>query len=151
MPEPDEDERREEAFLALIRFAEHGGQERPDSYNILHGNGHIGDLSKHLAKPATKWGHTSTAAGAYGITQGTYNFAVSAGAAHNFYPASQDAIARFLINRAGALRYIWEGQLDAAFSSLNHTWASWPGGSQQEVNSKEAKHYFWSRLGEAVR
>ena len=98
-------------------------------------------------KLVPKWHHSSTAAGAYGITRGTYDEAVKAHVVFDFSERSQD-IAIWLISYNGAQWSIWDGQLDAAFSALNPTWSSLPGGSQQELTSDEAKQYFWSRLGE---
>ena len=42
-----ENERREKAFLALIRYAEFNQQERPDAYHTRNGNDHFADLSRH--------------------------------------------------------------------------------------------------------
>ena len=137
-----------EAFLALIRYAENGKQDRSDAYTRLYGGGYFGGFSTHPRKKVTKWHHTSTSAGAYQITAPTYDDAVKAHVAHDFSERSQDAIAVWRITHKGAQWAIWEGKPDAAFSTLNHIWSSLPGGSQQELTSEEAKQYFWTRLGE---
>ncbi|WP_428392755.1 hypothetical protein [Lichenicoccus sp.] len=149
MPDADENERRLQAFLALIRYAESGKQERSDAYTRLYGGAHFHGFSNHPRHKVTRWQHTTTAAGAYGITADTYDDAVKAHVVHDFSEPSQDAIATWRINHRGALWNIWDGRLDAAFTALNQTWSSLPGGGQQEITSEEAKRYVWNRLGEA--
>ncbi len=63
-----------------------------------------------------RYGRTSTAAGAYAITNDTYEWAVSHGIAHDFSEAFQDAIALGIIHRAGADPAIRDQHLEAAFA-----------------------------------
>ena len=137
MPASDENQKRLEAFLALIRYAENGKQDRPDAYTRLYGGGHFGGFSTHPRKKVTKWHHISTAAGAYGIIEDKYDEAVKAYVVHDFSERSQDTIAVSLITHPGAQRDIWDGNLDSAFIKLNRIWSSLPGGSQQELTSGE--------------
>ncbi len=140
-----------DAFLALIRYAEHGKQDRPDANNSLYGGGYFSDLSKHPRLDVSKWNHRSSASGAYGIVKGLYDDAVKAHVVHDFSERFQDAIAQWRIaNRVGAQWDIWDGKLDAAFMKLNQTWSSLPGGAGEELTSDEAKQYFWNRLGETA-
>ena len=148
MPAVDEDQRREAAFLALIRYSEAGGHERTDTYTMNYGNHYFSNMATHPRKSYTRWGHSSDAAGAYGIKSGTYDDAVRKGVAHNFYPPSQDAVALWLIERDHALDDIHAGRLDVAFSKLGSTWSSLPTGRAQEVSESEAVAYFWKQLGE---
>lgn len=148
MPASDENQKRLEAFLALIRYAENNNQERSDSYTRLNGGGHFGSFSTHPKKGVPDPHHGSTAAGAYQITVPTYNDAVKGLVVHDFSERSQDLIALWRITHRGAKGAIEDGNLDAAFAALNLTWSSLPGEGQQKLTSDEAKQYFWGRLGE---
>ena len=147
----DDHEKRKEAFLALLRYAEHAKRDDPDAYHSLYGNGHFGSLQTHPKKSVVRWGHKSDAAGAYSITGDTYEDAKKKGQVSDFSERSQDTIAWNIVTHQGAQWLIWDGNLDAAFSSLNRRWSALPGGSQQELTADEAKRYFWDRLGDSTR
>jgi lysozyme len=139
-----ENERREQAFLALIRYAESNKQERPDAYNIRNGGDHFYDIQHHPGRRTT--GHRSSASGAYQITAETYNELVRRGGPSDFSPQAQDALARHLTDEKGALPLIWDGQLQGAFSLLNSTWNSLTGGAHQLITETEAEAYFWQQV-----
>ena len=148
MPGRDEHDRRERAFLALLRHAEFGGREDHNVYHSLYGNGHFANLTTHPNKKVTRWGHVSTAAGAYGTTKPAYDDAVKHGVIHDFSEASQDKIALFIIHHREADQAIQDGDLDTAFALLHGQWSSLPGGSQHELTPEQAKAYFWKQLDE---
>ena len=144
-----ENERREQAFLALIRNAEFNQQERPDAYYTRIGNDHFTDLSKHPGpRPANS--HVSSASGAYQIVWDTYERLVAAGASTDFHEQSQDQLALRLIDERGALPLIWEGHLHGAYALLNRTWNSLPGGAHHLISEKAADKYFWDKVQECV-
>ena len=125
MPAATENERREQAFLALIRYAESNQQERPDAYHIINGGSHFLDLHQHPGP--SKRPHHSSAAGAYQIMYKTYKDLVSRGGPRDFSVDSQDKLALQMLQEKGVLPLIWDGQLPGAFSLLNGTWNSLPG------------------------
>ena len=144
MPHMNENERREQVFLALLRYAESDKQERPDAYNRRNGGSHFFDMNRHPG-PAAR-GAQSSASGAYQITLDTYNDLVKHGAPKDFSPQAQDELALQILREKGALPLIWNGQLQAAFLMLNRTWNSLPGGACQLITEKEAEDYFWQHL-----
>lgn len=146
MPAMNENERREQAFLALIRYAEADKQERADVYTVRNGGSHFHDMHRHPGK-ATQKG-CSSASGAYQITFPTYNDLVNHGGPSDFSPHSQDELALQILSEAGALPLIWDGQLQGAFLMLNHKWNSLPGGTHQLITDKDAETYFWQKSGE---
>ena len=82
------------------------------------------------------------------VTSKTYDDYVGRGVACNFEDYSQKAIALAITRDAGALPYIWVGNLKAASSLLNRRWSSLPGGGQQELTEDEAEQCFYDQLGE---
>lgn len=118
------------AFLLMLRQAE--GTASADGYAALYGyrpgNGKVfTDFSKHPnVYFKTPWGGT-TAAGAYQITFGTYKDAAAATGLTDFSPATQDAMAVWLIDRRGrALQDVLAGRVQAAIAKLGNIWASLP-------------------------
>lgn len=77
MPATNENEWREQAFLALIRYAEANKQERPDAYHVRNGGRLFYDMHRHPG-PKLKTEHSS-ASGAYQITYDTYSRMVEHG------------------------------------------------------------------------
>ena len=114
-----ENERRERAFLALIRYAESNKQERSDAYNRRNGGSHFYNMHRHPGPKAK--GEASSASGAYQITFSTYEGLVKRGGPKDFSEQSQDELALQLLRESGALPPIWDGQLAGAFSTLNTT------------------------------
>ena len=149
MPDTTENERREKAFLALIRYAEFNQQERPDAYYTRNGNDHFADMSRHPG-PRPAGSRKSSASGAYQITYETYLRLVKAGGPTDFSAASQDRLALLELDQAGVLPLIWDGHLHGAYSLLNRIWNSLPGGGKHLISEKEADEYFWSKVGENV-
>ena len=149
MPALTENERREQAFLALIRYAESNKQERPDAYHRRNGGSHFYDMHRHPGPKAK--GAISSASGAYQITLKTYEELVSRSGPSDFSERSQDELALQILREKGVLPLIWDGQLQGAFAMLNRTWNSLPGGSCQLISEDEAEAYFWKQLGEVPK
>lgn len=82
-----------QAFLKLIRFAEHFPDTSDDFYDTLYGGGRFSGYDAHPNKAVSRWGHTSTAAGAYQILYTTWAEAKKQGIVIDFTPASQDQLA----------------------------------------------------------
>ena len=141
-----ENERREQAFLALIRYAESNKEERPDAYHRRNGGSYFANLHHHPG-PKRK-GKASSASGAYQITFETYEELVGRGGPRNFSERSQAEMALQILREKGVLPLVWDGQLQGAFLMLNRTWNSLPGGAHQLISEDEAEAYFWQQLGE---
>jgi len=130
------------AFLRLIRYAEH---HKDDSsvYNTLYGGGHFSGYATHPNKNGTtRWGHTSPAAGAYQILWSTWDEQRRRGLVKDFSPAAQDAIAREKLKTRGATPYIEKGDIESAIPKLRKEWTSLPGAAQSKMSMQEARHLF---------
>lgn len=114
-------ERNRKKILDLIAKAEGA------DYDTIVGGSKFQDFSKHpnIVGLRTKEG-PSTAAGRYQITGTTYRDVAGKHGISDFSPASQDAIALKLIERAGALDLIDKGDFSGAINKLGRTWASLP-------------------------
>lgn len=114
-------ERNRKKILDLIAKAEGA------DYDTIVGGSKFQDFSKHpnIVGLRTKEG-PSTAAGRYQITGTTYSDVAGKHGISDFSPASQDAIALKLIERAGALDLIDKGDFSGAINKLGRTWASLP-------------------------
>lgn len=124
------------AFLIMIQYSE--GTFGKDGYRKLYGGGLFNDLSKHPDTKVTKWGITSTAAGAYQILSKTWNEIQSKLKLPDFSPLSQDKAAIELIRRRKALEDVMAGRFAQAIAKCKREWASLPGAGygQNEKNVK---------------
>lgn len=124
------------AFLIMIQYAE--GTYGKDGYKMLYGGGYFGDYSKHPNTKVTKWGITSTAAGAYQILNKTWNELQVRLKLPDFSPLSQDKAAIELIRRRKALDDVYAGRFAEAIAKCRKEWASLPGAGygQNEKNVK---------------
>lgn len=124
------------AFLIMIQYSE--GTYGKDGYRKLYGGGYFNDLSKHPNIPVTKWGITSTAAGAYQILNKTWIDLQAKLKLHDFSPLSQDKAAIELIRRRKALDDVMAGRFAQAIEKCKKEWASLPGAGygQREKNAK---------------
>ncbi len=146
------------AFLSTIRYAENSGpgQTEPLGYNALYGGGTFTDetyeecpscYAKHPNKAITKWGITSTAAGAYQFLGGQNWDSLNL---PDFSPLSQDKGALILIHRQekynpkakGVIEDIKNENIISAAKKLNRTWTSLPGGDQEGLNENEFLNKF---------
>lgn len=124
------------AFLIMIQYSE--GTFGKDGYRMLYGGGIFNDLSKHPNTRVTKWGITSTAAGAYQILNKTWNELQTKLKLPDFSPLSQDKAAIELIRRRKALEDVMAGRFAQAIEKCKKEWASLPGAGygQNEKNAK---------------
>ena len=124
------------AFLTMIQYAE--GTYGQDGYRKLYGGALFNDLSKHPNTPTTKWGITSTAAGAYQILSRTWTELQAKLRLPDFGPLSQDKAAIELIRRRKALEDVMAGRWTQAIEKCKKEWASLPGAGygQNEKNIK---------------
>lgn len=133
------------AGLATIKHTE-GADRQANPYATVYGyEFEITDFSDHPANlgwkggPITRGvyaGKVSTAAGAFQINGPTWNTRIQP-ALHlpDFSPASQDAAAVWLIDKAGALDALKAGDM-ATFCQLCHAlWASLPGSTAGQGGS----------------
>lgn len=122
------------AFLIMIQYAE--GTYGKDGYRRLYGGGSFNDFSKHLNSPQTKWGITSTAAGAYQILNKTWVELQGKLGLIDFSPVNQDKAAIELIRRRKALDDVYAGRFTQAIAKCRKEWASLPGAGygQNEKN-----------------
>lgn len=124
------------AFLIMIQYSE--GTFGKDGYRKLYGGGYFNDLSKHPNTKVTKWGITSTAAGAYQILNKTWVEIQAKLKLPDFGPLSQDKAAIELIRRRKALEDVMAGRFAQAIEKCRKEWASLPGAGygQSEKNAK---------------
>ena len=120
------------AFLIMIQYSE--GTYGKDAYNMLYGGQLFTDYSDHPNSPVSKWGITSTAAGAYQILYRTWQGVQQSLGLQDFSPLSQDRAAIELIRRRGALDDALAGRFSIAVDKCRKEWASLPGAGygQQE-------------------
>ena len=131
-----------QAFMKLIRYAEHYPDESDNFYFSLYGGGRFTDPSRHPNKAVTKWGHTSTAAGAYQILYSTWAEAKRHGEVLDFSAASQDILAFEKIRSRGALSAVCAGDVSGACLRLTREWTSLPGGAQTRMTFAIAQAAF---------
>jgi muramidase (phage lysozyme) len=122
------------AFLIMIQYAE--GTYGKDGYRKLYGGGYFNDYSRHPNTKVTKWGITSTAAGAYQILSKTWAELQAKLKLPDFSPVSQDKAAIELIRRRKALEDVYAGRFAQAIAKCKKEWASLPGAGygQNEKN-----------------
>lgn len=113
------------AFLIMIQHAE--GTYGQDGYRKLYGGGMFTDFSRHPNQKQTKWGITSTAAGAYQILSKTWAELQKTLNLPDFSPVSQDRAAIELIRRRKALEDVYAGRFAQAIAKCRKEWASLPG------------------------
>lgn len=127
------------AFLKLLRWCEHYPHEPSEAnYKTMYGGGTFESFDDHPRKYVTKWGKTSSAAGAYQITVATFDEFKKKLGLKDFTPASQDAIALAIIKQAGAISLIDEGKIEDAIRKLTGRWSSLPGGIHSRIQMTDA-------------
>lgn len=135
-------ERNVRAFLRLVRYAEHN-KDSDDVYSTMYGGGRFTGFATHPnPKGVTRWGHTSTAAGAYQILYGTWKEAKDRGLVSDFSPESQDLIAREKLRTRGALSNVEAGDIEHAIPLLRNEWSSLPGAKQSTMTMQDARARF---------
>lgn len=155
-----------EAFLYVIRASEHVfPRDVENCYDIFYGGSRFSDMSDHPVLTGEKKGVplsdnvcaasglgpgcVSTAAGAYQIIKPTWRRVREiAPRLENFFPASQDAAARRLLQECGALPLIEMGDIEGAVAKASKLWASLPGSTAQQNPKKFA--YVADRFAEGL-
>lgn len=136
-----------QAFLKLIRFAEHYPDPSDSFYGTLYGGGRFSGYTVHPNTAVTRWGHTSTAAGAYQILYPTWAEAKKRGVVLDFTPASQDKLAFEKLRSRGALDAVCSGDLPTAYALLGAEWTSLPGARQTRMSIQDGEKAFVSYGG----
>lgn len=121
------------AFLRMIRDAEHSGLPYPDAdrYRAMFGGEFFASFADH---PRQRFAFTqtdgktnyTTAAGAYQFIAPTWDALRARLGLPDFSPPSQDAAAVELIRERGALADVQAGRFDEAVMKLGRIWASLP-------------------------
>lgn len=117
------------AYLRMIKAAEGG------DYNITFGNHTISDFSKHpnirVKFDDRAGGGVSTAAGAYQITNPTWNSMAPRIAANDFEKQNQDRVALALaLEKPGMREAIMSGDVDAMVKGSNSIYTSLAGSKE---------------------
>lgn len=134
------------AFLIMIQYSE--GTLGKDAYRKLYGGGLFDDLSKHPNRPVSKWGLTSTAAGAYQILNKTWQGLSQKLKLTDFSPQNQDRAAIELIARRKALDDVMAGRFAQAIAKCRKEWASLPGaGYNQSEKTPKALALVYKAAG----
>ncbi|OJW32904.1 MAG: hypothetical protein BGO54_13725 [Sphingobacteriales bacterium 46-32] len=109
----------------MIQYAE--GTIGMNAYRMLYGGSLFNDYSRHPNIAITKWGVTSTAAGAYQFLYSTWAIVQRELRLPDFSPVSQDKAAIELIRKKEALTDVLAGNIVQAIYKCRKVWASFPG------------------------
>lgn len=112
------------AMMALIRVGE--GTAGANGYRTVFGGGTFEGYADHPRLKVTRWGLTSTAAGAYQALASTWDETKRLMNLPDFSPASQDLFCLGRIAARGAVDDVIRGDLRTAIRKLNKEWASLP-------------------------
>lgn len=114
-----------QAMLRVIRTGE--GTADSGGYSRLFGGGNFTGFADHPRQKITKWGLTSTAAGAYQFLASSWDETKRTMGLVDFSPASQDLAALGRLAARGALDDVLAGRFTSAIKKINREWASLPG------------------------
>lgn len=117
--------RNVQAMLRVIRAGE--GTADDGGYSRLYGGQQFKSYADHPRQSVTRWGITSTAAGAYQFLSSTWDETRRIMNLPDFSPRSQDLGAVGRIAARGALADVIAGRFTTAIKKLNKEWASLPG------------------------
>jgi muramidase (phage lysozyme) len=143
------------ATMATIRTTE--GHGTPLAYDTYYGGGKMKDYTDHPGEIVKKWGHASSAAGAYQIMKNTW-FDVGKAKGlksilglNDISPESQDKVVVYLINRVkGANDLLQEGDYMGALSKLKGTWTSLRGGIHEWEEGNSNSIFLEQRANELI-
>lgn len=138
----DVDDPNVQAFLRLIRFAEHYPDDTDNWFDSLYGGGKFTGYQSHPNQNVHKWNKTSTAAGAYQILYGTWKEAKDKDIVADFTPASQNKLAFTKLKSRGALTAVCAGDVRGACGKLASEWTALPGAKQMRMTMKIAEDAF---------
>ncbi|MEQ9937797.1 glycoside hydrolase family 104 protein [Pectobacterium polonicum] len=137
------------SYLDAISRAEGTSGYMNSGYNTMFGGGQISSLSDHprqlkdFQQTDGTWNKTS-AAGRYQFTQKSWDEAAAALGLNDFSPQSQDMAALWLIQRAGQLDNVLNGDFMTATNNLGGVWASLPSSpyAQPKRSQAEMESYY---------
>jgi lysozyme len=148
----DKEQKNVSAFLAMIRAAE--GTAGPNGYRTLFGGGLFQSFADHprvrfygewLQKGKQTY---TTAAGAYQITETTFDRLADKLELEDFSPSTQDAMALELVREKGAFADVGAGRFDEAIEALAPIWASLPASTRpQPRRTVQFVHAAYERAG----
>lgn len=140
--------RNVQAMLRVIRAGE--GTADDGGYSRMFGGAQFSGFNDHPRQKVTKWGYTSTAAGAYQLLSKVWDETRGLMGLRDFSPASQDLAAVGRIAARGALADVMAGRFDVAIRKLNKEWASLPGSpyGQKTISLEAARSIFLAQGGQ---
>lgn len=137
-------------YLNIIALSEGTAGYMNNGYNTMFGGDQFSDMSDHpriLKEFTDKNGKRdkTSAAGRYQFTQTSWDEAAKALNLKDFSPQSQDMAALYLIQRAGQLDNVLNGNFAEATAGLGGVWASLPSSTYaQPKHSYEAMENFYA-------
>lgn len=139
-----------QAMLQVIRTGE--GTVGPQGYTTLYGGGQFESMADHPRLKVTRWGRTSTAAGAYQALMAVWDETAALMKLPDFGKVSQDLFALGRMAARGALHDVVSGNFSAAIAKLGKEWASLPGSpyGQGTLTMSQAKEVFQMSGGRAI-
>jgi len=143
---------RAQVFLHGLSAAE-GTAQHENPYAVSFGGSTLSDLSAHpgTSRSFTQTDgkkNTTTAAGAYQFTKGTWDEAAKALNLTDFGPESQDKAALYLAHKHGALDDILSGNFRPAVDKLGGEWASLP--SSRAPQNKRSEQFMADAFAKAA-
>ena len=134
------------AMLTTIRTTE--GHGTSTAYDVKYGGAKFTDNSDHPGggtftekqKDGTTKEVYHSPAGAYQITEGTYNLYKDKAGVSDFSPTSQDKVAVSIIEgQKGAYSSVVNGNVETSFQLLKSQWSSLPGATDPGMSLGAAK------------
>ncbi|RKO74345.1 lysozyme [Pectobacterium parmentieri] len=132
------------SYLDAISRAEGTSGYMNSGYHTMFGGGQIASLADHprqlkdFQQTDGTWNKTS-AAGRYQFTQKSWDEAAAALGLNDFSPQSQDMAALWLIQRAGQLDNVLNGDFMTATNNLGGVWASLPSSPYAQPKRSQAE------------
>lgn len=121
-------------------------------YRTLYGGGTFSDFSQHPNQAITKWGKTSTAAGAYQYLYTTWLGLQARLKLPDFSPPSQDRAFVQTLKDRGIYDMIIAGRVTEALQKrgTSNEWTSLPGGRHQRKTLAEATALYQQSGGNII-
>lgn len=119
-------------------------------YRTIYGGQTFADMSRHPNRAVSKWGKTSTAAGAYQFLYGTWIALQAKLRLPDFTPLSQDLAFVQKLKDRGIYDMIIAGKLETALSRASKEWSSLPGGVHARKSIAEVRGYFQTAGGNLI-
>jgi muramidase (phage lysozyme) len=136
-------------YLDVIAKSEGTAGYMNNGYNTMFGGDQFSEMSDHprILKEFTQTDgkkNKTSAAGRYQFTQSSWDEAAAALGLTDFSPSSQDMAALYLIQRAGQLDNVVNGNFEGATAGLGGVWASLPSSTYaQPKHSYDAMQGFY--------